>query len=142
MKDKLIKFFLRHMILFIGAALIIVLTKQMAALGFIMFLLYAGGAWLPFLIINIVTFILCKAGSDKENDKLRIVSLILSFFGGVMGICLAKWFGFYTDIPEREKNLLRYSAELNIFVLVVLPLCFIVTEMLLGPNYIDFRMYL
>ena len=134
------KFISRHIILLIGAALLLIFPEHMASYGFLIVILYAVGAWVPVLIINAAAFAVYKAGTEKCSKKLLNTSLLLSFMGGALGIYIARWFGYYSDDPQREKTILTYALELNIFVLAVLPLFVIITDEFLKLNLVDFSL--
>ena len=141
--DFMKKFISRHIILLSGTALLFIMPVQMAALGFAITLLYLMGIWIASLIINAVTFALSILNAHKNNVKLFAAVLLLSVFGGAIGTYTAKLLRY--DTKFTENNIIKFIFDnalgFNIYVMAVLPLFWIITEKLFGPNYIGFRLF-
>lgn len=119
---RIIKFIIDHLIFLIGLILLIVLipTNMPVVFGAIILIAVYSPYYFPvplyLLTVNAITFGLRK----NDSVRFRIVSAILGFLGGGIGCGLAMLFG--ADIPEKFKKIYRFTCDIYVLLLIILPL--------------------
>ncbi|MBR4097311.1 MAG: hypothetical protein IKK42_08425 [Oscillospiraceae bacterium] len=124
MKD----FIKKHIVLFIGILLIIVFPDVMIGLGYYMIIAYSFRIGIWFLILNCITFILCRNRYKKQSDASEDWAIILSLAGGGIGSKLSTT--IFKNKPSSDDIglIYHYCFELNLFVFAVCPIFMIISS--------------
>lgn len=123
------EFFVKHIIFIVGIVLLIALPKVFATLGLqLLVLCLFFGVGIAFLIINVITFILCLKNFDSKTNTCEVFAILLSILGGGIGSKLSTTLFGNTPSSDDVEVIYHYCCELDLFIFVVCPIFALIAD--------------